>query len=389
MGVCFAGYGASTLFGSPLEPKAFQSGWKLWDDGWVGQNYDILLELQESLLPIVKNTLIVLTVLFILLLAIYLVSIYVHTRRKRYIARKMAQWQSMIHELAYGERSLGDFNIPGKDKKYFRDILIAEFFKQDVSGKNRIRDLYRQLGFLNDDIQQLKSRLWWNKIRAVERLGDLELAEAEEYVFPLLANKKSEVRFSALKMLASRGSKKLIGILPKIFADESRWAYRYLVNTLFLAEIPADNLKPLASSRNRGLRKAAAILLGRKENKEAVPLLQNLANDGVKDIRREAIRSLGRISLVEAMPILSDKISDAEPQVRTEVARALGELKDLNTLLLLDRLADDPDFEVRLQAFFALARFGKPGEDVIRKYEVKHPEIAREFLAKSKNGNHN
>ena len=347
----------------------------------------ILLRLQESLLSIVGYILIFLVSLFVLLLVIYLVSIYTHARQNRYVAVKTAQWQSMVQSLLSGERSPNDFDIPRGDRKYFRDILAAEYAKQDAYFKSRIRDSYRQLGFYDDDIGQLKRRIWWGKIQAIERLGELKLDEAEEHILPLLTDKRSEVRFSALKVLALMGSKKLTDILPQIFADNTRWAYRYLVNKLFLAEIPADNLRPLASSPDRDLRKAAAILLGRQGNKEAIPILRNLATDDVKDVRREAIDSLGRIVSAETIPILLDRISDGEPQVRAKVARALGELKDTSTLSLVDKLASDPDFDVRFQAFFALERFGEAGKSIIRKHGSNYPEMAREFLRGGGNGN--
>lgn len=350
---------------------------------------DNLPALQESLLPIVKYTLIVLTALFTLLLVIYLVSIFKHDREKRYITRKTADWQSTVQRLLHGEKSRNDFDIPRKERRYFRDVLMAECAKQGGRSKDKIRDLYKQFGFLDDDINQLRSRIWWKKIEAMERIGDLRLIEVEDNILPMLLAKRSEVKFSALRALASIGSQKLAEMLPKIFADNSRWAYRYLVNKLYIVEIPPDNLKPLASSPDRDLRKATAILLGKKGNEKAIPMLRNLADDGVKDVRREAIHSLGEIGSTKAISILSNRIDDDEPQVRAEIARALGKLKDLNSLSLIDQLADDIDFEVRFQAFFALERFGQPGEDIIRTYQAKYPEIAEEFLSKSKNGNLN
>ena len=64
------------LGGSPPEPNVFQQAPTYGLSGWVGQNYDILPGLQEILLPVVKNVLIYMAVLFIILLMIYLFSIY-------------------------------------------------------------------------------------------------------------------------------------------------------------------------------------------------------------------------------------------------------------------------------------------------------------------------
>lgn len=343
---------------------------------------NILPALEETLLPIIRNILIASTAFFILLLAVYLVSIYIHARQQRYITKNSAQWQNLLERLLYGEELLRSSGLSRRARGNFRNILLDKCPGQDIEEKRKLIKLYKQFGFFNSDIRQLRSHIWWKKIQAIERLGALELLEAWEYVSPLLTDKRSEVRFSALRVLASTESKKLTQALPNLFANNSRWTYRYLVNELFRIVIPVDSLDPLASSRDRDLRKAAAILLGKDGHTKAIPLLQDLARDNVKDVRREAVRSLGRIRSIEVIPVLEDTANDNEPQVRSEVARALGELKDLNTLGLIERLADDADFEVRFQAFFTLDRFGESGKDVIRKYEDKYPEITSEFLSK-------
>lgn len=106
--------------------------------------FDVLPALQEVLLPIVKYALISLAILFAFLLVIYLVSIFIHARQNRHITGKTAQWQSLVNSLLRDEKSPNEFNIPRGERKNFRDILIAECVKQDMDGKSRIRDLYKQ-----------------------------------------------------------------------------------------------------------------------------------------------------------------------------------------------------------------------------------------------------
>lgn len=358
-----------------------ESGEMLWVPwGSKMDAYDSMLRLQESLLSPVKSILIFLSALLLIFLAVYLLTIYSHYRRAKYVKRKTPKWQGAIRSLLLGEISVEGVKISSKDRGYLRDILIAEFSGRDSRGREDVRSLYKKLGFFEDDLKGLKSRTWWKRIHAILRLGQLQIADADEQVFALLEDERSEVRFSALDMLASNGSEKLPGIICEIFEKSSRWSYRYLVNILFPYQFPAGYLTPMATSKNRDLRKAAAILLGNSEDAESVPALANLANDDVKDVRREAVHSIGRIAAVEGLPVIECKIGDDEPQVRAEAARALGEIQDPHALYLLDRLADDPDFDVRFKAFFALGRFGEGGRRIIKKYEAMYPEMAGEFL---------
>jgi len=342
----------------------------------------VLLELLESVLPLVKYTLIVLSALVVILLIIYIVSIYIHHRQRKYAEWKTDHCRSLIGSILSGNKPSAGFRLSPRERNCFRDTLIDEYSSLSISGKDTIRDLYKKFNFYDRDIRLLRHGTWWKKIEAIERLGALGLSEAEEHVLPLLTDKRSEVRFSALRMLAFVGSQKLGKMLPEIFADNRRWAYRFLVNTLSNTRIPIDSLKPLASSSDRDYRKAAAILLGKEGNRDAITILERLTDDKVKDVRREAVRSLGRVGIIDVMPALSSKVDDNNPQVRAVVASALGVLKDKNSLSLLERLADDTDFDVRFQAFLALEQFGQPGMAIIAKYEFKYTEMVREFVSK-------
>ncbi|MBA7577931.1 hypothetical protein ES708_19787 [subsurface metagenome] len=61
-------------------------------------------------------------------------------------------------------------------------------------------------------------------------------------------------------------------------------------------------------------------------------------------------------------------------------------MKTREAVPLLDRLAEDSDFDVRLQAFFALSRLGKPGKAIISKYQARYPEMAEEFIKEVRSG---
>lgn len=343
-----------------------------------------LFTFRENVLPIVQYLLAALFLLFLIILTWYLLITYLYSRNKRYLARKKPAWENMISRLLEGTKAPDEVYLSLRERKYFREVLIAVSSELGADGQDKLRELYKRLGFLNQDFQKLKSRLWWRRVHALERLEELEIVGSEVVVFPLLHDRVDEVRFAALKMLASIGSRKLGQVLPGIFGDNNRWSYRFLVNVLFSADIPVDNLKLLARSPDRDLRKAAAILLGKPGREGALPLLKNLINDKIKDVRREAVCALGRLATPSAMPLLQQKINDPHPQVRTATAKSLGQLKDRNTLSLLEQLAGDADFYVRYQAFSALIKSGDPGKDIIRKYEVKYPAMTKEFLAGSK-----
>lgn len=333
------------------------------------------------------NSIVVLSALLVVSLAVFLFSAVRHHRRKMYLIRETPAWNRVLDRLQCGEIAASEAGFRRPDLERVKNLIVMRLYDAGIDDRERLRVIYRELGFLEDDINLLERGSWPCKVRALERLEDLAFEEAGQYILKLLADRRPEVRFSALKALAESGSTALPRVITDIFEDTTRWAYRYIVSILAAYRLPEDSLRPLAESDKRDFRKAAAQLLGYEGADDSVPFLEELATDDIKDVRREAVRSLGRIKTKKAVHALSAKAGDIHPQVRKAVAMGLSALFDAPgaeaMIPAVKQLASDKDFDVRLGAFYALACLGEPGRDVIRSFEEEHPEMANEFLLRS------
>ena len=305
----------------------------------------------------------------------------VRVRREHYIQTRQEQLKPIIQKFSDKESIPQIAGLKRKDLRILRDFLVQKFQHVDVPSKNTIRLIYKKLSFLKSDLRCLRSRIWWRKVHAIERLYSLNMVEAEDDMITLLNDKNPLIRYSAIQFLSSMKSTKLYDRLDDLFLSDTRWNYRFLVRILYDADIPVDYLGPFARSPDRDLRKAAAILLGRKHNKAGTAILAKLMRDDIKDVRRESVKSLGRIALPEVIPLLLDKVSDQHPQVREEVARSCTGLKDDEVTSALEKLADDPVFDVRFQALKALRSLGQVGLNIAMKHSDKSPDIIREILS--------
>jgi hypothetical protein len=340
----------------------------------------VLNLLPESMVPMNRGILFALVLFLMISIVLFLFIICLHERRKHYIAKMHVVWKEMIDSVFEQNFVLAEMKLPDRDRKYFKEFLIHEHFQSDTINQYKIRHLYNHLGFLDEDLFQLRSRVGWKKMAALRRLTELHFEEAEAFVMDLLEDRKSEVRFAALKMLSTINSKSLFDILPAIFENRSQWNCQNLINILFTAEIPVGCLKSLASSLNGDLRRAAALLLGADGKEEAVPMLCVLAKDPLNEVRREAVAALGRINSDETVVLISRKSFDHHPPVRETVAKALRNAQGDQKLFVLNRLADDSEYNVRYHAFFSLNLMGPNGKDVIRTYSNKYPDLVREFI---------
>ena len=336
--------------------------------------------LPESMVPINRGILFILVLILLILMSGFLFSVYLHERRKQYIAKMSLIWKEMIDSIFKQNSDLAEMNVADRDRKYFRDFLVYEYFERPVIDQYKIRHLYKHLGFLDEDLFQLRNRVVWKKVEALKRLTELHFEDAEAVVVDLLEDRKSEVRMAALKMLSTINSKLLFDMLPVLFENHFQWNCQRLANILFAAEIPVDCLRSLATSLNGELRKAAALLLGADGKEEAIPMLCVLAKDPLNEVRREAVAALGRINSDETVVLVSRKSFDRHPPVRETVAKALRNAQSDQKLFVLNRLADDPEYNVRYHAFFTLNLMGSNGKDVIRTYSNKYPDLVREFI---------
>ena len=124
-------------------------------------------------------------------------------------------------------------------------------------------------------------------------------------------------------------------------------ALKALVNVLSDLEPSEDILRP-----------EIAFILGRFEDKEALPALITLLENENSYIRRNAIDSLGRIRSQEAALALTAKLSDEDNSVREAAAYALGEIRGFAaTDDLRNKLKDENEEEtVKLAIVQTLAK---------------------------------
>ncbi|MFO7966425.1 MAG: hypothetical protein R6U44_02375 [Archaeoglobaceae archaeon] len=73
-------------------------------------------------------------------------------------------------------KQLDEVIVPKKDLVYFKDCLLEIVFQ--VIGENqekqidKLRRLYKRLGFYSEDRELIKSKKWWERARAVQEDKD-------------------------------------------------------------------------------------------------------------------------------------------------------------------------------------------------------------------------
>lgn len=333
-------------------------------------------------------------ILFALILAYSSISAANHKKMKRK-KKWYPQWMKRLDDHLNGKDHIKPIEVKTGERTAFRDLII--YFYSGGNGeempvdlgerpplverkKRKLRMLYRQMGFIDDDLQCLRSGPWWNKTVAFGRLARMELNDGEDIALDLLTDGEKELALSAISYLSSIQSRYLQDQVTSIYQWNEASMHKEITVELMKANIDPVFVRDLKDDSEPAVRKAAAMLTGSRNSAESLKFLSKLAFDDDEDVRLETARALGRIGGKRSAWILEKMADDEDSDVRSAVAEALGKNTDLMDLHPLEKLAKDKDRNVRIMAFANLSHHGWEGKASILNLASSDPEMSKEFV---------
>ncbi len=186
--------------------------------------------------------------------------------------------------------------------------------------------------------------------RAAEILGNIDHT-GEDGIDTLIAvvqtDENEAVRAAAIDALTALDA--VNGLLAALGRDIPADAADWAKAESFVEDLSADAPE---------LRMAAANVLGRLENENAVGPLMEALTDPDPPVRARIARALGRIGDPSAAGMLVDHLHGEPLPVRREIADALGYLGNNAALDGLLSIADDENEAMRRSVAASLGRFG-------------------------------
>ncbi len=333
-------------------------------------------------------------ILFVQIIAYSAISIS-NLRKGRKRDKWYPQWKKRLEDHLSGKDNIKPIEVEENERKAFRDLMIFFYAggnEKDIPvkvrapspleerKKRKVRMLYREMGFVSDDLEQLRNGPWWKRTVAFGRLSRLELNDAEDIALELITSNEEELAISAVSYLSTLRSRYLPQQLGSLYQWNHPSIHKELTLELLRMEIDPVHIKELARDPLPAVRKAAAMLSGRNKLIEAVPIMKRLSDDRDPDVRVEVARSLGRIGGVQALKVLESMVDDPDKEVRSAVAESLGRNPDPSGIGTLEKLARDKDHDVKVKAYSNLSRKGWEGKAAIMDLSSNEPEIGKEFV---------
>ncbi len=188
-----------------------------------------------------------------------------------------------------------------------------------------------------DSVRELlHSEDYGDRLRAVNQLRDLDLADAFDLAQLAANDGNARVRYAAISQLASLGQQDLATVEPLL--------RRALTND------PEPDVQAAAADAIGGLHLRSAY----------ADLAAVYHSTGEWLVQFSIVAALGELGEPQAMDLLQEAIGSDNDLVITAAIGALGELRDERALPLLLPFATHPDWQVRHRLVQALAQFSQP-----------------------------
>lgn len=252
------------------------------------------------------------------------------------------------------------------------DRALVDAILIDVAGilkgasRERITAAAEALGLTNDAIDGLRSRAWWRRAEAAEKLGVIGTKQAVDPLVAALDDPAGEVRLRAARALGLIRGQTSIRPLVQALADPSRWSAIRLAEILIGAgEEAVDQLLATYDALPSHARVSALDILGRIRTPRAAALLRRAIADEVPDVRARAAHAMGLLGDASFEPLLVQALGDDAWAVRAMSAKALGRIKAVGAIRALAGRLADREWWVRSNAGDALRALGPEGREAL------------------------
>jgi HEAT repeat protein len=291
-----------------------------------------------------------------------------HTLFLRATAREAARFAAQLGDALpdVGRTAEGRARWVRQARSYRRSTLRRQIEPLLAITQGETRDslvaLYRDLGFLAQDISMSRSALTAWRMRAVRRLS--LVASAQEAAILLeRRNDHHMIRVLAAQTLVRVGTAEQLFAFMVQMRMASRLMEQPLAESLVACteeqiDLLLDRLSQLVEP---SLRRLVLVAAARVAPTSCVMRLPLAVVSSEKEVRIAACLAIARLGAAELAPLAIAALADEAFEVRAQAAKALGVLRALPALEALTGALGDRAFWVRQNAAAALGALGPEG----------------------------
>lgn len=240
------------------------------------------------------------------------------------------------------------------DKPHFKRILLEHILSLKGNEQKFLVDFYTWLGFLSDDLAQLKSMRWWHRLEAVSKLECLGTASHLKALTALVDDPHPLVAIAAMRVTSQLApSAPVVEHILKSLAKRNAGRRDVIIEILFNigSQTPEGLASFLKTTPSKDMQCAALEVLGMQRAADHIPSILPFLDDPSEEVVWQAVRALRQIGDPIAALSFERMTLHRSPRIRAEALQGLGLLGGSCFETALETLKDDASIEVRRVAF--------------------------------------
>jgi HEAT repeat protein len=271
--------------------------------------------------------------------------------------------RSLAHTSRFQRTRLGPRPF---DQLILERMLLRQAAELRGSDRALMAEIFDETGLAEQAKRQLRSRRWWRRIDAAQRLRVMRCTGTVPALMWAAADRNPNVRVAVLRALAEINDERAYPLLLCALENQAT-SLRMADMLLMVGPAISPYLLERCHTLNNPPTQALYVrLLGLLQEPRALEVLLPLAHAADLHLRLEAIVALGAIGDASAVTVLHTALDDPDRQIRAEAACALGRIGDQASAPALRARLADPIRIVRYGAARALIQLGPVGERVLR-----------------------
>ncbi len=305
--------------------------------------------------------------ILVLGLSIYLViQRYLYFRRVGIKKKAHDRLNPLVLRLTYGNVTLEEFKAHLNlkvDLRFLKAILASYISRVRGVPGDRLMQAYKELGYFDGDIRDVRSGKWWRQARGAHNMGMLQKPESIPYLVSLIDHRRLDVRLMAGYALGRLGDVRAIQPLLQETAQANVWIRIRLlevVQNMRDKALPALR-KTLRESATPEILALCIETLGQSKDEQSAPLIMEFCTHPDMEVSLKAIKALGEIRYLPALELLMDLLKDERWQIKALACKSLGNMGDVRAVDGLSEKLGDAHWWVRSNAAGAMARLELEG----------------------------
>ena len=312
------------------------------------------------------NAILAITILFLGLAGLIIIGKVWREGLESYQRAHRAQLEPQVLAYAHGHQPslaevLGD-ELRRRDRGVLERILLDHAQRTRGVAHERLSQALEELGFVDEMLAGLRSRRWWFRASAAEKLGLAGAGRAADPLAAALHDESSEVRMRAAKGLGALGGRRSARVLIRALNEPNRWSTIRIADILtgMGREVVGELIDAFPGLDLSG-KLAALDILSRIRPLQSAEWLVQRFTDAEPDVRARSAHALGCIGAPNSVGPLIEALGDPAWPVRAMAAKALGRIRRTEAIPELANRLRDPEWWVRSNAAHALVATGTQG----------------------------